>query len=214
MKGVKGVATLAAAVRRAARPELTALVAPQQGVDLVYGELDLRVRSLANGLSELGVKRGDAVVTDFPNTAENLISQLALSHLGAAVASAKDAAAVAKLQEARPVVAALCATKQSALAQLPLRLPAVILSGEPVELWTGGVHGASLPYDELASCTPDEADPEEDEAALHGSFSGSALTNAQVSVTSAPPLVLLSLVCASVLWAIRALPVPAAARAG
>ena len=49
---MKGVATLAAAVRRAVRPERTALVAPQQGIDWAYGDLDLRCRSLAAGLSE------------------------------------------------------------------------------------------------------------------------------------------------------------------
>ena len=182
---MRAAATLAAAVRRVARPERAALVSPQQSIDWSYGELDLRSRSLAAGLSELGVKRGDAVVTDFPNTAENLVTQLALSHLGAVVASAKDAAAIAKLQDSgTPVLAALCATSESSLLSFALKLPPVILSGSATELWTGG-GGTSLPYEELATCAPDDADPVDDPDALHGSYNGSLLSSAALGSLAA-----------------------------
>ena len=83
------MSTLLSAIRRAA-PMALALEAPRQSVLWSYGELHQRVRQLAGGLRELGVGRGDVVASDLPNVTENLLLQLAVAHLGASFASAKD----------------------------------------------------------------------------------------------------------------------------
>ncbi|WFE65103.1 AMP-binding protein [Micromonospora sp. WMMD714] len=48
-----------------------------------YGELDARADELAAGLSELGVRPGDSVVVQLPNTVEFLVTCVALFRLGA-----------------------------------------------------------------------------------------------------------------------------------
>ena len=83
------MSTLLSAIRRAA-PTALALDAPRQQVLWSYGELHQRVRQLAGGLRELGVGKGDVVASDLPNVCENLLLQLAVAHLGASFASAKD----------------------------------------------------------------------------------------------------------------------------
>ena len=96
----RSLSTLSAALQRAP-PGALGLLAPQQGVAWSYGELDGRVRSLATGLRELGYAKDDVLVSNVPNTWENLVLQLALAHLGAAMATVKDADALAKLRGAK-----------------------------------------------------------------------------------------------------------------
>ena len=81
--------SLLSLIRRVA-PTALALEAPRQQVRWSYGELHQRVRQLAGGLRELGVGKGDVVASDLPNVCENLLLQLAVAHLGASFASAKD----------------------------------------------------------------------------------------------------------------------------
>eukprot|EP00966_Prymnesium_polylepis_P195602 4533925-Prymnesium_polylepis.1 len=65
----------------------SALISPQQSVHLTYGALDDAARRLAFGLQELGYGRGSVLVSNVPNVAENVLLQLALSHLGGALAT-------------------------------------------------------------------------------------------------------------------------------
>lgn len=72
-----------------------ALIAPQQNVSYTYEELDLKARCLASGLEDIGYKPGSVALSDVPNVAENILLQLALSHVGAAIMTPpKDAAAL------------------------------------------------------------------------------------------------------------------------
>ena len=48
--------SLAAAVRAQPQPEQPAVLSPQQAIAWSYGELDKRVRQLARGLREMGVR--------------------------------------------------------------------------------------------------------------------------------------------------------------
>ena len=82
----RSLSSFAAAVA-SAPPTALALLAPQQGITFSYGELDDKARRLAAGLAEIGVRPGSLVISDVPNVAENLVLQLALSHLGAAIAT-------------------------------------------------------------------------------------------------------------------------------
>ena len=54
-----------------------------------YSELSSKAKRLAGALAQRGVDQKTIVVSNVPNTANNLLLQLALSHLGAAVATAK-----------------------------------------------------------------------------------------------------------------------------
>ena len=92
------ISTLLDAVAAGA-PDAPALIAPQQEVAWSYSELRARARSLAFGLRShgFGFERGQVLVSDLPNVAENLLLQLAVARLGGAVATAKDAKAVAAL---------------------------------------------------------------------------------------------------------------------
>lgn len=69
----------------------------------------------AAGLQELGVSEGGVIVSDLPNVAENLVLQLACSHLGAGYASVKDAAGMANLRDALPVQAIVASSASSHL---------------------------------------------------------------------------------------------------
>ena len=95
------ISTLLDAVAAGA-PEAPALIAPQQDVAWSYSELRARARSLAFGLRShgFGFERGQVLVSDLPNVAENLLLQLAVARLGGATATAKDANAVAALVDA------------------------------------------------------------------------------------------------------------------
>src|SRR6056297_1841934 len=110
-----GAPSLAHVVRRAL-PDYTALLAPQQAVAWSYGELDLRCQQLASGLRELGVREQDVVVSAVPNVSENLLLQLALSHLGAAIATVKDEASLEQLRARHSLRGAVCKDAESFLA--------------------------------------------------------------------------------------------------
>lgn len=83
-------ATLAAALH-AQDPGRPALLAPAQKMQWSYGELSTCVARLSGGLAAMGYGAGDVIATDLASVAENLILQLAVSHLGAAVLTCKSA---------------------------------------------------------------------------------------------------------------------------
>lgn len=76
-----------------------AVAAPQQGVSWSFTELEQRAGRIAGGLAKHGVTRGSTVVTDLPNSADNLLLQVSCSWLGAATATAKDEGQLAELQK-------------------------------------------------------------------------------------------------------------------
>mmetsp|Transcript_25750 Transcript_25750/g.42528 ORF Transcript_25750/g.42528 Transcript_25750/m.42528 type:complete len:306 (+) Transcript_25750:137-1054(+) len=170
------VVTLLSAVRRMAlrSPTALALEAPRQQVAWCYGELDRRVRQLAGGLRELGVQRATVVVSDLPNVSENLLLQLAVSHLGASFATAKD-----KQMLAAKVGEVHCAVVESSGSWLfefaqAKALPSVLLNADGCCDKLG-----FYTFNEVASHTEDV----EDEAAfpdgLLASYNGSAMSHAQ-----------------------------------
>lgn len=166
------MSSIAHLVRRAT-PHRLALIAPQQSVSLTYGELDARARSLARGLSDVGFSAGSVAVADIPNTAENLVLQLALSNLGASVATVKDVAALDKLKETHDVRGAILADASSKLAEAAadLRVPPVVLDedgipGTPALLWS--VLADREPLEDAAAASGDS---------LLGIYGGAALSH-------------------------------------
>ncbi|CAE8706527.1 unnamed protein product [Polarella glacialis] len=115
------------AVRAAQAPESLALSAPQQGVSWSFKELEEKAARVAAALAARGYARGQVLVTDLPNSVENLLLQVACSHLGVAVATAKDPKTLEKLVAARPwdVRGAVCGP--SFLIKSQLSLPPVII---------------------------------------------------------------------------------------
>ncbi len=74
------------AVWGAGEPAAPALVLPDEGIAVSYGELRDRIESLAGALAGLGVERGDRVCLAFGNGVELLELVLASAALGAASA--------------------------------------------------------------------------------------------------------------------------------
>eukprot|EP00929_Paragymnodinium_shiwhaense_P066725 TRINITY_DN33504_c0_g1_i2.p1 TRINITY_DN33504_c0_g1~~TRINITY_DN33504_c0_g1_i2.p1 ORF type:complete len:371 (+),score=86.62 TRINITY_DN33504_c0_g1_i2:59-1114(+) len=97
--GSRAASSLASLVHKhaASSPSQLALLAPQQDIRWDYSQLSANAKAVAATLAKLGYGQGDVVATDLPNCAENLVLQVAASHLGAAVATAKDAKALAEL---------------------------------------------------------------------------------------------------------------------
>ena len=71
-----------AALWRDADPARTALVCPDDGTRLTYGQLGENVLALAGALSALGVARGDRVCLALPNGPELVELVLAAAAIG------------------------------------------------------------------------------------------------------------------------------------
>eukprot|EP00435_Cladocopium_sp_Y103_P055273 s765_g18.t1 len=71
-----------------------AVAAPKQGVRWSFKDVEDRAGRVAAGLAKHGVTRGSTVVTDLPNSADNLLLQVSCSWLGAA-----DESQLAELQK-------------------------------------------------------------------------------------------------------------------
>ena len=168
--------SLLSAIRRAA-PAALALEAPRQQVRWSYGELHQRVRQLAGGLRELGVGKGDVVASDLPNVCENLLLQLAVAHLGAAFASAKDEKSLlAAVGEVR------CAVVQSPEASwmwgLAKKTPRAVRLDMDMD-GAGAETGGFPAFSELAGHAPDTHDEAAAPEGLFASYGGSALSHEQ-----------------------------------
>jgi acyl-coenzyme A synthetase/AMP-(fatty) acid ligase len=112
--------SLAAAIDRLAMagPTKMALISPLQKKfrSLDYAELSARSLGLAGNLSrEYGYTRGDIIVSDLPNTSENLILQLACSRLGVAYSTVKDATGMAALREKHDRIRGVVTTSTSSV---------------------------------------------------------------------------------------------------
>eukprot|EP00908_Phaeocystis_cordata_P012450 Transcript_23428.p1 GENE.Transcript_23428~~Transcript_23428.p1 ORF type:complete len:322 (-),score=124.57 Transcript_23428:77-1042(-) len=165
--------TLSAIVRAQSKadPTALALLAPQQDVAWDYGTLEERSLQLAKGLRELGYTQGSVAVSTVPNTVECLLLHLSLSHLGAALATVKDAEALGKLQGKANVLGAIVAEPGSWLATHELKLPPVIADN-------GEAGGRLIALDELLSAPADSAAEACTPESLLGSYGGAALTHA------------------------------------
>ena len=67
-------------------PSRPALVVPDTGQALTYGQLAARVETLSQRLAGLGVRRGDRVALALPNGPDIVLLLLAITALGAAAA--------------------------------------------------------------------------------------------------------------------------------
>ena len=165
--------TLLAALRRAA-PSSMALISPKQHISLTYGELDNQIRRVARGLRELQVRQHDVVVSDVPNTAENIILQLALSHLGASFASAKDAKSL-KEKVAGDVVCAVASNGDSWLANRET-LPTSVKNTVILDTSPGYDKLGHLSFAEIAKSAADVEEQATLPDALFASYNGAALS--------------------------------------
>ena len=75
-----------AALLTAREPARPALIVPDGGQVLTYGQLANQVETLARRLSGLGVRRGDTVALSLPNGPDVVLLLLAITALGAAAA--------------------------------------------------------------------------------------------------------------------------------
>lgn len=66
-------------------PDRPAVLVPDNGRRLTYGELDRQARQVAAGLATLGVGHGDRIAVWLPNLPEALVLQFAAARLGAVV---------------------------------------------------------------------------------------------------------------------------------
>lgn len=164
--------SLLSLIRRVA-PTALALEAPRQQVRWSYGELHQRVRRLAGGLRELGVGKGDVVASDLPNVCENLLLQLAVAHLGASFASAKDEKSLlAAVGEVR------CAVVQSPEASWMWGLAKTAPRAVRLDMDGAGAETGGFPaFSELAAHAPDTHDEAAAPEGLFASYGGSALSH-------------------------------------
>ena len=74
------------ALLEGSEPASPALIVPDTGQSLSYGQLATRVEELARRLAGLGVRRGDRVALALPNGPDIVLLLLAITALGAAAA--------------------------------------------------------------------------------------------------------------------------------
>jgi acyl-CoA synthetase (AMP-forming)/AMP-acid ligase II len=121
---IKSIAGLVdAAANRA--PSRTALISPFQGHQFTYEELSKTSSALAGFLTMYGFEKKDLLVSDLPNTSENLLVQLACNRLGVAYTTVKDVQGMSKFPK---VKGAICTDSKGFLADTCL--PLSVLEGD------------------------------------------------------------------------------------
>lgn len=172
--------SLNAALRQTAlrSPSALALLSPKHKISWEYDELSTKVTRLAGGLRELGVRAGDAVVSDVPNVCENMLLQFAVSHLGATFVTAKDAGSLASKVGAvrcavvnQPGTSWLWEFAQEQAGEQ--QVPSLVLDT------SDGVPSGFLSFEEVANHAEDTMDPAASDGAPFASYNGSAMTQAQ-----------------------------------
>ena len=171
------VKTIAAALDAAALrfPSRRALVSPLQSsaykTSFTYQELRQTSNALAGFLNLYGYERHDLIVSDLPNTTENLLLQLACNRLGVYYGTAKNLEALAS--QFNKVKGAVTVTADGFLAETNLPLP--LLTGEfLVDL----IHNGGL--SEFASEDHDQEDVHGSELVAHAFYnSKNGYTNQQ-----------------------------------
>jgi acyl-CoA synthetase (AMP-forming)/AMP-acid ligase II len=109
-------------------PKSIALISPFEkdaGLKLTYKELSTVTNALASWLSVYGFEMNDLLVSDLPNTSENLILQIACNRLGVGYGTVPSIEQLPKFQK---VQGAVCANNNGFLADINLPLP--YLDGE------------------------------------------------------------------------------------
>eukprot|EP00443_Scrippsiella_acuminata_P052049 CAMPEP_0115452284 /NCGR_PEP_ID=MMETSP0271-20121206/42513_1 /TAXON_ID=71861 /ORGANISM="Scrippsiella trochoidea, Strain CCMP3099" /LENGTH=308 /DNA_ID=CAMNT_0002878603 /DNA_START=67 /DNA_END=989 /DNA_ORIENTATION=- len=125
----RSVATLSGALHaRGGDASALALAAPAQGISWSRAELTGHVNHLAGVLTTLGYTGGDVIATDLASCAENLVLQLAASHLGLAVLTLKDEKGLGKFGSSLNVKGAMLTGVDSFLAQAGLPLPCLTVA--------------------------------------------------------------------------------------
>jgi len=109
-------------------PSHLALTSPFQKHKFTYKELSEKTHALAGWLSLYGFEKRDLLVSDLPNTSENLMVQLACNRLGVCYATAKDLESMSKFAKVKGSIAA---DSTGFLAETNLSLPC--LSAEFLE---------------------------------------------------------------------------------
>jgi acyl-CoA synthetase (AMP-forming)/AMP-acid ligase II len=134
------IRTIAAAVDSIAAiaPSRVALLSPfQSSVPISYLELSKRTNALAAWLSTYGFEKNDLLVSDLPNSNENLMLQIACNRIGVGYGTVKDLEFMAKHNT--KVKGVVCTTPSSFLSKIGLPLP--YLDGEFLqELMTDHLH--------------------------------------------------------------------------
>jgi acyl-CoA synthetase (AMP-forming)/AMP-acid ligase II len=123
-----GIKTIAAAIDAVAAkaPSRLALTSPFQQVSLTYGDLSRQTNALAAWLNAYGFEKRDILVSDLPNTAENLLLQVACNRLGVHYGTAKSLESMSK--QFPQVKGAVSASEKGFLAVVGLPVP--VLSGD------------------------------------------------------------------------------------
>lgn len=128
-------------------PTRRAVVSPFQSHSFSYEELRQTSDSLAGFLQMYGYERGDLLISDLPNTTENLLVQLACNRLGVYYGTVKDLKQMAKFPK---VKGAVSATGSGFLAEINLPYP--VLSGDfLVDLIHGGGKTMGVSLDDFSS---------------------------------------------------------------
>lgn len=121
---------LDAAATRA--PSRLALVSPlQKQQSYTYEQLALDTNAVAGFLNLYGFEKNDLLVSDLPNTTENLIVQLACNRMGVAYTTAKDLEGMARYPKIKGAICTDPMDKKGFLSQVVLPLPT--LFGDFVE---------------------------------------------------------------------------------
>ena len=122
--------TIAGLVDQVARraPSRLALTSPFQKHKFTYGELSETTHALAGWLSLYGFEKNDLLVSDLPNTSENLLVQLACNRLGVCYTTVKDNESMTKFPK---IKGAICTDSTGFLADINLPVPT--LSGDFLE---------------------------------------------------------------------------------
>lgn len=123
------IRTIASAIDLVAAksPTRLALTSPFQGGEkLTYQDLSRTTNALAAWLSTYGFEKNDLIVSDLPNTSENLLLQIACNRIGVGYGTAKDLEFMAK--NFVKVQGAVSAVDSGFLAKVGLPFP--YLSGE------------------------------------------------------------------------------------
>jgi long-subunit acyl-CoA synthetase (AMP-forming) len=135
-------ATIPAAFQRivATYPEKAALRTIDGQVSLTWSELDARMRAVAAGLANLGVKHGDSVAIILPNTMECHLVDFAAAHLGAVPFAVFNSSPAEQIEhQLRTADARVVVTQQSFLKKVQEAVGAlgdlvehiVVVDGEP-----------------------------------------------------------------------------------
>jgi acyl-CoA synthetase (AMP-forming)/AMP-acid ligase II len=134
-------------------PSRLALVSPfQKQSQYTYEQLAVDTNAMAGFLSLYGFEKKDLLISDLPNTTENLIVQLACNRLGVAYATAKNLDAVTKFPK---VKGAICTEPTGFLAEVNFPLP--VLLGEFVDSLVQ--EGGLTPYQQETADAGDESTP-------------------------------------------------------